>query len=358
MNKNNRALVILTPGCPKDENDTACLPFLQNFIRELNRQSPQLHIVTLAFDYPFLKGAYYWHNNEVISFNGWEKRNLKKLLKWLLVWRRMRKIRRGNNVIGILSLWCNECAFIGNRFAKRHNLPHFCWIQGQDAKRGNIYVKRIKPSATELVAISDFIQSEFEKNYSILPKHIIPPGISPDEFPVEGALKDIDFLGVGSLIPLKQYHLFVDVIYQLRQYFPGVKSVLCGKGPEENNLRMQIEKYGLQNNITLTGELPHTEILRAMNRSKVFLHTSNYEGLGVVCIEALYAGCHVLSFVKPILEDIEQWHIVRTKEELVEKARTILGNPVTQYRSVLTFTMKESVKNILQLYNYKESTTS
>jgi glycosyltransferase involved in cell wall biosynthesis len=350
MNRDNKTLIILTPGFPKDENDTTCLPFLQNFIRELNQQFSYLHVVILTFDYPFFVGAYQWNNNEVISFNGWKKGNFKKLLKWLLIWIRMRKIRRGYNMIGLLSLWCNECAYLGNRFAKRNNLPHFCWIQGQDAKKENNYVKRIKPSATELVAISNFIQKEFGKNHAIVPRHIIPIGISPGEFTVEDAVRDIDILGVGSLIPLKQYHLFIEVIYQVRQYFPGIKVVLCGKGPEESNIKTLIAEYGLQGNITLTGELAHAEVLRVMSRGKVFLHPSNYEGLGVVCIEALFAGCHVISFVQPIHYEIEHWHIVNTNEEMVQSVQAILGNPDTLYKSVLTFTMNESVKKIMQLY--------
>jgi glycosyltransferase involved in cell wall biosynthesis len=308
----------------------------------------------MAFDYPFITSSYQWNKNKVISFNGWKKKGFKKLFKWLIIWIRMGKIKRNNKMVGLFSLWCNECAYLGNRFAKRNYLAHFCWIQGQDAKKENNYVRRIKPSATELVAISDFIQKEFEKNHSVRPEHVIPVGIRLVEFLRGNGVKDIDLLGVGSLISLKQYHLFIEVIYSVKQHFPGIKAVLCGKGPEENKLKMLIAKYGLQQNIELTGELPHGEILRIMNRSKVFLHTSNYEGLGVVCIEALYAGCHVISFVQPMHYDIEHWHIVQTKEEMIEKTQVIISNSGTLYKPVLTFTIGESVKKIMQLYNYKE----
>src|ERR1700676_1303589 len=268
MNKDNKILIIHTPGFARDERDTTCLPFLQNFIRELNEQFPLLKVIILAFDYPFITAAYQWNKNEVISFNGWGKKNFKKLFKWLVIWKRMKRIRRSNHAVGLLSLWCNECAYLGDRFAKRNNLPHFCWILGQDAKKENNYVFRIKPSSTDLIAISDFIQEEFEKNHAIRPKHVISVGIRPAEFPGENTARDIDILGVGSLIPLKQYHLFIEVIYPVSLYIPSIKVVLCGKGPEENNLRKLISKYSLHKNITLTEELPHSEILQTMNRSK------------------------------------------------------------------------------------------
>ena len=358
MNKDNKMLIILTPGFARDETDTACLPFLQNLIKESNKEFPLLKIIILAFDYPFMTAEYQWHNNEIISFNGWGKKRFKKLFKWLLIWIKMRRIKRSNHVIGILSLWCNECAYLGSRFARRNNLPHFCWILGQDAKKENKYIGRIRPFSEELIAISDFIQEEFEKNHAVRPKYVVPIGIPTNENLNENFLRHIDILGVGSFIQLKQYHLFIEAVYEIRRHFINIRAVLCGKGPEENNLKKMIEKYGLQNNISLTGELPHDEILRIMNQSKVLLHTSKYEGLPAVCIEALYAGCHVISFVQPVHNDIEHWHIAHTKEQLAEKARIILSNHGTLYKPVLTFTIGESVKKIMHLYNYNESTTN
>ncbi len=355
MTGDDKVLVVLTPGFPKDETDTSCLPFLQDFILELNEQFPELKLIILAFDYPFLATIYHWNGNEVISFNGWKKKNLKKYLIWLFIWKRLKKIKRNQPIVGLLSLWCGECAYLGSRFAKKNSLSHFCWIQGQDAKKENRYVSRIKPTTDELVAISDFNQKEFERNHGFRPGHVIPVGIKPDTILKENVSKDIDILGVGSLIPLKQYHLFVDVIHKIRSSSRDVKAVLCGKGPEEGNLKILIENKSLSDNIRLTGELSHEEILATMKRSKVFLHPSSYEGFSVACLEALSSGCHVISFIKPMQYDIEHWHIVQTLEEMLLKALSILNNPNTIYKPVFPFTAKESVRSILQLYNYRDS---
>ena len=358
MNGDKKTLLILSPGFPKNENDSSCLPFLQNLLLELNELFPSLKIIVLAFDYPFSSETYLWKKNEVFCFNGWEKRYLKKLYKWFLVWRTLKKVHRNNNITGILSLWCGECAFLGNRFSKKNRIRHFCWLQGQDAKKDNRYVARIKPAATELLAISDFIQKTFENNHGIKPGHVVPIGIRPVEFLNEKPTRDIDILGVGSLIPLKQYELFIEVIHTLKENFPNIKAVLCGKGPEETKLKMLVEEYGLQNNIILTGELPHASILQYMNRSKVFIHTSNYEGLVNVCMEALYAGCKVISFVKPMNYNIENWNVVQTTEEMKAKTEAILNNTAIEFNSVLAFNMKETAIKIMQLYDYKEATIS
>jgi glycosyltransferase involved in cell wall biosynthesis len=355
MTASQDCLVVLTPGFPKDEGDSTCLPFLQDFIVELNEGFPNLKLIIIAFDYPFFSAAYQWNGNEVFSFNGWKKRKFRKLLKWLIIWVKLKKIKRNNRVIGILSLWCGECAFLGNRFAKISKLAHYCWIQGQDAKKDNKYVSRIRPTDEELIAISDYNRMEFELNHAIRPKHTIPVGIRPANYPADPQLKDNDILGVGSLIQLKQYHLFVEVLYKIKKHLPEIKGILSGKGPEENRLKSLITEYELHSKILLTGELPHEKILFLMKRSKVFLHTSNYEGLSVACLEALASGCQIISFLKPMLYDIEHWHVVQTLEEMFDKVLSILNDDGMTYHSVTPFTTRKCVQSILKLYNYNAS---
>ena len=351
MNKDRSTLIILTPGFPKDETDTNCLPFLQNFVRELGIQFPLMHVVVLALEYPFVRKEYLWNQARVIPFNGWRKSKVNKLVTWLLILKKIKKINRDNKVTGILSFWCGECGFLGNRIGKRNHLKHFCWIQGQDAKKENKYVSRMNPSSGELIAVSDFIKMEFAKNHKIVPERVIPVGINPGEFSIGQPVRDIDILGVGSLIPLKQYDLFIEVVHHLRKYIPGIHAVLCGQGQEERELKKMITSYGLTENITLTGELPHVEVLQIMKRSKVFLHTSRYEGISVVCQEALYAGCQVISFVHLMHYDIAHWHVLETRDQMVERARDILNDSEFLYSPVTTFTAAGSARKIMQLFN-------
>ena len=53
MKHDPKTLVILSPGFPKDEADTTCLPAHQVFIKSLNKNFPSLKIIILSFQYPF-----------------------------------------------------------------------------------------------------------------------------------------------------------------------------------------------------------------------------------------------------------------------------------------------------------------
>ena len=356
MKKHPPALVILTPGFPEDELDTSCLPFLQSLIRTINKDFAFIPVIVVSFQYPFTSGEYLWNGNTIFSFGGRNRGKLSRRFLWFRVWRKLKKIKDENNVIGLFSLWLGECAFIGHRFGKKFGITHRCWIAGQDAKAGNKFVAKIKPSSVELVAIADFTADEFFKNYLIRPLHIIPNGIEKELFEKVTYQRTIDLLGAGSLIPLKQYDIFIDCIIQIKKYFPRICSIIAGKGQQRLVLQKKISRHDLENNIFLNGEMEHQSLLRLMQQSKIFLHPSSYEGFSMVCLEALYAGCHVISFCKPMNKDFENWHIVKTQEEMIGKALAILTHPPFEYKSVMPYSINETAKSVMDLFIHQSFT--
>ena len=350
MQPEANTLVILSPGFPANEADTTCLPAQQQFVQNVQENFPGMNIIVLSFHYPYIGSTYQWKNVTVISFNGRNRGKLSRLLLWGKVWRKLAAIKRKHRVVGLFSFWCTECALIGNRFGRRHQLPHFTWILGQDAKKDNRYVKFIKPRKEELVAMSDFLADEFERNHGLRPGHTIPNGIDPRWYPQQDAERNIDVLGVGSLIQLKQYDVFIEMIGLAKNKMPGIKAMICGKGPEEQSLHELVQRSKLEENISFAGELQHPEVLQLMQRSKIFLHTSSYEGFSTVCLEALYAGAHVISFCDPVTAQIPHWHIVNSREEMLQKLLSLLEDVSLDHEPVMPFSMKDSAKTIKDLY--------
>jgi glycosyltransferase involved in cell wall biosynthesis len=165
----------------------------------------------------------------------------------------------------------------------------------------------------------------------------------------------MDLIGVGSLIPLKQYDLFVQAVKAIKARCPGVSAMLCGKGPEETRLRKMILDQDLQHQISLTGELPHGETLQWLSRSRILLHPSAYEGFSGACLEALYAGAHVISFCDPMAGRIPHWHVVKDVEEMADCALRLLEDPATDHGRVLVHAMDESAARLMGLfYNGKD----
>jgi len=351
--KPSETFIVLIPGFPEDEKDTTCLPAQQLLIREINRLYPSLQITVLAFQYPFHNKEYYWFGNRVISFDGRNKNGVSRLITWLKVFLKLRSLQKQKNVVGVFSCWCTECAFVGKYFTETNHLPHYIWICGQDARTNNKLVKLIRPNANSLIAISDFLVREFFKNHKIKPAHTIPIGIDPSLFTnKKNVARDICCLGVGSLIPLKQYEIFIDIVEQLKQQYPDINTMICGEGPEFEKLKGLIHTKNLQKNILLAGKKSHDEVLQLMCRSKILLHPSSYEGFGAVCIEALYAGAHVVSFCNPLDRAVEHWHIVEDNAFMLLKTREILEDPETDFSPVLVSDMEASAASIMKLFDY------
>ncbi|MEO8886924.1 MAG: glycosyltransferase [Mucilaginibacter sp.] len=350
MENKLKTLVILTPGFPANEADSIFTPPQQIFVKALKDAYPSLNIIVLTFQYPAISKIYWWHGVKVISFGSPGNGRIHGLYTGLRVWLTLRRLNKKHHIIGLLSFWLGKCAFIGHNFAKKHHLKHYTWILGQDAKAGNKYVTRIKPAGESLIALSDFIVDEFSRNYNITPQHIIPVGIDTALFGNAPTVKDIDILGAGSLKPLKQYTIFLEVIAALKPRYPNIKVVIAGGGPQMKQLQQMIEALNIENQVTLPGWLDHDNILATMQRTKIFLHPSSYEGFGAVCLEALYAGAKVISFVKPMKAIIPNWYIAADRTEMLEMTQQLLADKNLNHQRVLPYIIQDNAKAMMQLF--------
>jgi glycosyltransferase involved in cell wall biosynthesis len=353
MNDKKPIFVILTPGFPKDENDSTCLPAQQLFVRKLKENFSSLEIVVVTFQYPLHKSAYQWNGINVISLGGQNRRKFARLMTWFQAAKTLGKIQRSKKISGILSFWCTETALVGKWFGKLHTIQQRTWILGQDARKGNGFIKWIRPSSDELIAMSDFLAEEFFKNYGIKPACVIPNGVDIKLFDRKAAERPIDVLGVGSLIPLKQYDVFLRITHELKKHYPAIRTIICGKGKEENRLTSLIDKLELNENVYLAGEKEHPDVIRLMQQTKVFLHPSSYEGFSGACLEALYAGADVVSFCKPMKEEIPNWHVVTNEDKMLRKVLTALQEGNSSHTQPATFSMEVSAKKIMALYGHK-----
>lgn len=134
--------------------------------------------------------------------------------------------------------------------------------------------------------------------------------------------------------------------------------MICGQGPELEKLQGLIIQFDLQQNITLQGERPHEEILLLLQRTKILLHPSNYEGFSGVCLEALYAGAQVISFCKPVNRPVTHWYIAQDVTAMFQKALAILDDPTVDHSPVLVNDMKTSVMAVMQLFGYRDAAIS
>lgn len=96
-----------------------------------------------------------------------------------------------------------------------------------------------------------------------------------------------------------------------------------------------IKKYGLQDNVVLTGGVKNVEVLKRMRQSHIFLFTSDRgEGWGAVLNEAMGAGCacvasHEIGAVPFLLKNNDNGLVFnsRSVKSLYEKVSLLYDNP-------------------------------
>ncbi len=350
--KSNRHIVILTPGFPKNENDENCMPYLHVFIEYLNANYKEYYISIIALQYPHHEIEYNWSNINVYACGGYDRKFPRRILTWLKCLKFFKRINAIQRVDIIHSFWLNECAWLGNYLSKRYDTKHLCTLMGQDARRPNIYFNFLPLSQMHFVAVSHFQKKVFFEQTGLLTLTVIPWGVNAPDFDrINDSTQDIDILGVGSLLPVKNYSLFVELISALKKDYPSLKTVLIGDGPEKNTLIDKIKTLELENTISLTGTLPRKEVLHLMRRGKVLLHTSHFESFGYVFSEALASGMSIVSFEVGIAQAIEKWKVCHSFEEMVEGLKFFLGRNGISRKPPAEYTVMETANKYIEIYN-------
>ncbi|MGN6420586.1 MAG: glycosyltransferase [Pseudobacter sp.] len=349
-------IIIITPAFPRNESEDWWVPSQQLLVQSMQRQFPEMYIVILPLLYPKEITSYEWHGCQVKSIHGLRFSKLLRPLRWRKAWQELTIFRKQHNIKGIVSFWCGECAAIGHWFGRRHGIRHISWICGQDAEAANQFPRYLRLRSTELAAMSHFLADNFTRNHGIRPAYIIPNAVDTASFPhSEQLVRDIDIAGVGSLEPLKRYPLWVELVATLQQSIPDINAVHYGMGVEQEHCQQLIAQYQLEQHCKLAGPQPHNSILRALQRTKILLHTSRYEGCSTVCLEALYAGAKVISFTYPFQQPVSNWHVVTTKEEMLERAHELLQDATLEYQSTLIHSMDASAREMMRLFGYAQS---
>ena len=95
-------------------------------------------------------------------------------------------------------------------------------------------------------------------------------------------------ISMGDLIPRKNYGVAISAIGQLKDKYPELHYVICGKGPEIENLTKLAQECGVSDKVHFLGF--RSDIKDLLKAADVFLFTSLQEGLPRSTMEAMASG--------------------------------------------------------------------
>lgn len=90
---------------------------------------------------------------------------------------------------------------------------------------------------------------------------------------------------VGRLVPVKRFHLFLDVAARVRQQMDGVRFSILGDGPLRAELLARMRRLNLTDCVEILP--PHPDPIPYYQSLDIYLNTSLHEGLPLGVLEAM-----------------------------------------------------------------------
>lgn len=151
--------------------------------------------------------------------------------------------------------------------------------------------------AAHAVGVRGTHSAERLEAHGLDPRRVfIPPNLyAPSAYaPGTPQEQDIDVAYVGSLVPVKRLDILISALAQVKAGRPRLRAVIVGDGPLGTRLQGLAAERGLSENLTFAGRSEAAEVASWLRRSRVFVLTSEVEGLPMAMIEALSCGVPVV----------------------------------------------------------------
>ena len=173
------------------------------------------------------------------------------------------------------------------------------------------------------------------------------------------------FLTAGRLSDQKNQKLLIDAFHELLSEQVHAKLIILGDGPNKECLNQQVKQLGLENDVSLLGNVDNIE--EYMARVDVFILSSLYEGLPLVLLEAMAAGLPIISTdvggVKDIVTDngilvpsMDVKELKLAMQKIMEEKKMREKFAAKSYEHVLEYNSPNIANQYTELYKKYSST--
>ena len=121
-----------------------------------------------------------------------------------------------------------------------------------------------------------------------------PPMVSEDKFDYEFGEDEVRLITVGRLVPRKASIQLIRMMNVLKG--TRAKLIIVGSGPEEKMLKAEVRASKLEDQVLFTGFVSDEEKFWLLQRSDIYVSSSQHEGFGLVFLEAMASGLPVVCY--------------------------------------------------------------
>jgi glycosyltransferase involved in cell wall biosynthesis len=157
---------------------------------------------------------------------------------------------------------------------------------------------------------------------------------------------------VGRMFEQKGPHLLLDAALQILQKRQDFKFVFVGEGPLKSTMQKKANEMNIGQKVYFTGFIPDSELHELYTVADVAVFPSLYEPFGIVCLEAMAAGCPVIAAnvggLAEIIEDGKTGMLVSPNDSVSINSAILKVSDNGSLARHLSMNAREHV-----LYNYR-----
>ena len=145
----------------------------------------------------------------------------------------------------------------------------------------------------------------------------------------------IEIIYLGRLLELKGLMLLIDVIKEIKTN-KSFHFSLYGSGELEQELRRKIKEYGIENIVSIPGEVEYTKIADIYKNADIFVHPTFRDSGGAVFVEAMAYKLPIVALNQSLSRELNDnkcglfVQTNQTKEEIIkefaQKLETLIEN--------------------------------
>jgi glycosyltransferase involved in cell wall biosynthesis len=184
--------------------------------------------------------------------------------------------------------------------AKEVNVPLVVTEHNSRVLAGTLDTARLKwavnlySNADVCIAVSHALARRLE-TLSARTVEVVPNVVDTTLFMPGQPEHDCVFLSAGNFTPNKNQLLQLESFHRSLDQMPEARLWLAGDGETLEQCKRYVSEHGLDSRVTFLGRLSREELAQRMQQARVFLISSKHETFGVVAIEAMSCGLHVIS---------------------------------------------------------------
>ncbi len=159
----------------------------------------------------------------------------------------------------------------------------------------NIVMRHLYQKADKIVLQTDEAFLYFAKLFKEDKLTVIPNPIDYKFLiskPYNGRRSE-QIVNVGRLVTQKNQKLLIDAYLKVLTKYPHLKLIIYGSGPLERELKNYVKHLNLENKVFFRGEVD--DIKTAILKAKMFVLSSDYEGMPNALMEAMALGIPCVS---------------------------------------------------------------